>query len=183
MSCGPAARSFWLDTIQPSHDLFRVNRWFSCPFYGLPYQMGLLAARDPKGRAALAGTMMSTAGMAAGPAIAALLLIGRAHWPIGVFAGICYLCALTIALPAARSVSRNSRHSRLPKRPDRAEICIKVDGRLNKHGSFDESSGEFDSSNVAWHDLETFPIRYFLFAVRGFTLKTPRASFRSKRTT
>jgi predicted MFS family arabinose efflux permease len=75
-------------------------------FYGLPYQMGLLAARDPKGRAALAGTMMSTAGMAAGPAIAALLLVGRAHWPIGVFAGICYLCALTIALPAARSVSR-----------------------------------------------------------------------------
>ena len=75
-------------------------------FYGLPYQMGLLAARDPKGRAALAGTMMSTAGMAAGPAIAALVLIGRTHWPIGVFAGICYLCALAIALPAARSVSR-----------------------------------------------------------------------------
>jgi len=75
-------------------------------FYGLPYQMGLLAAHDPKGRAALAGTMMSTGGMAAGPGIAAFLLVGRAHWPIGVFAGICYLCALAIALPSARSVAR-----------------------------------------------------------------------------
>jgi predicted MFS family arabinose efflux permease len=72
-------------------------------FYGLPYQMGLLAARDPKGRAALAGVMMSTGGMALGPAIAALLLVGRAHWPIGVFAGICYLSALAIAVPSARS--------------------------------------------------------------------------------
>jgi predicted MFS family arabinose efflux permease len=72
-------------------------------FYGLPYQMGLLAARDPKGRAALAGVMMSTGGMALGPAIAALLLAGRAHWPIGVFAEICYLLALAIAVPSARS--------------------------------------------------------------------------------
>ncbi|MGA8706417.1 MAG: hypothetical protein WB646_05460 [Steroidobacteraceae bacterium] len=75
-------------------------------FYGLPYQMGLLAAHDPKGRAALAGTMMSTAGMAAGPGIAAFLLVGHDHGPIGVFAGICYLCALAIALPSARSVVR-----------------------------------------------------------------------------
>jgi predicted MFS family arabinose efflux permease len=73
-------------------------------FYGLPYQMGLLAARDPKGRAALAGVMMSTGGMALGPAMAALLLVGRAHWPIGVFAGICYLLALAIALPSARTL-------------------------------------------------------------------------------
>jgi predicted MFS family arabinose efflux permease len=72
-------------------------------FYGLPYQMGLLAARDPKGRAALAGVMMSTGGMALGPAMAALLLVGRAHWPIGVFAGACYLLALAIAVPSARS--------------------------------------------------------------------------------
>jgi predicted MFS family arabinose efflux permease len=75
-------------------------------FYGLPYQMGLLAAHDPKGRAALAGTMMSTAGMAAGPGIAAFLLVGHGHWPIGAFAGICYLCALAIAMPSARSVVR-----------------------------------------------------------------------------
>jgi hypothetical protein len=73
-------------------------------FYGLPYQMGLLAARDPKGRAALAGVMMSTGGMALGPAMAALLLVGRVHWPIGVFAGICYLLALAIAVPAARTL-------------------------------------------------------------------------------
>jgi predicted MFS family arabinose efflux permease len=73
-------------------------------FYGLPYQMGLLAARDPKGRAALAGVMMSTGGMALGPAMAALLLVGRAHWPIGVFAGICYLLALAIAVPSARTL-------------------------------------------------------------------------------
>jgi predicted MFS family arabinose efflux permease len=74
-------------------------------FYGLPYQMGLLAARDAKGRAALAGVMMSTAGMAIGPGVSALLLVGHAHWPIGVFAGICYLFALAIAVPAARSVA------------------------------------------------------------------------------
>jgi len=70
-------------------------------FYGLPYQMGLLAARDPKGRVALAGVMMSTGGMAAGPGIAAMFLVAHGHWPIGVFAGACYLCALAIALPAA----------------------------------------------------------------------------------
>jgi predicted MFS family arabinose efflux permease len=74
-------------------------------FYGLPYQMGLLAARDPQGRAAIAGTMMSTAGMALGPTIAGLLVVGHAHWPIGIFSGICYLCALGIALPAAKSVT------------------------------------------------------------------------------
>jgi predicted MFS family arabinose efflux permease len=74
-------------------------------FYGLPYQMGLLAARDPKGRAALAGVMMSTGGMALGPALAALLLVGHAHWPIGVFSGICYLLALVIAVPSARNLT------------------------------------------------------------------------------
>ena len=75
-------------------------------FYGLPYQMGMLAARDPEGRAALAGTMMATGGMAAGPALAAMLLVGASHRPIGVFAGICYLAALCIAVPAARSLAR-----------------------------------------------------------------------------
>ncbi|MGH8231388.1 MAG: hypothetical protein ACRESY_06165 [Steroidobacteraceae bacterium] len=72
-------------------------------FYGLPYQMGLLAARDAHGRAALAGVMMSTAGMAIGPGVAALLLTGQGHWPIGAFSGICYLIALAIAVPAAQS--------------------------------------------------------------------------------
>jgi predicted MFS family arabinose efflux permease len=78
-------------------------------FYGLPYQMGLLAARDAKGRAALAGVMMSTAGMAIGPGVSALLLVGHAHWPIGVFAGICYLMALAIAVPSARSAMPSAR--------------------------------------------------------------------------
>jgi len=42
-------------------------------FYGLPYQMGLLAAYDPRGKANLAGSLMTTSGAAAGPAIAARL--------------------------------------------------------------------------------------------------------------
>jgi len=67
--------------------------------------MGLLAARDPKGRAALAGVMMSTGGMTIGPAVAAMLIAGSAHWPIGVFAGGCYLAALAIAVPSARGVT------------------------------------------------------------------------------
>jgi predicted MFS family arabinose efflux permease len=75
-------------------------------FYGLPYQMGLLAAHDPKGRAALAGVMMSTGGMALGPGIAAFLIGQRTHWQLGVFAGVCYLAALAIAVPSARSVTR-----------------------------------------------------------------------------
>jgi len=75
-------------------------------FYGLPYQMGLLAARDPQGRAALGGVMMSTGGMALGPGIAALFLVGHAHWPIGIFSGICYLAAMAIAISGARSLMR-----------------------------------------------------------------------------
>jgi len=72
-------------------------------FYGLPYQMGLLAARDLKGRVALAGVMMSTGGMALGPGIAATFLVAHGHASIGLFAGTCYLCALAIAVPAASS--------------------------------------------------------------------------------
>ncbi|HVW69104.1 MAG TPA: hypothetical protein VHB68_09010 [Steroidobacteraceae bacterium] len=77
-------------------------------FYGLPYQMGLLAARDPKGRAALAGIMMSTGGMALGPALAAFLISGSAHQRIGVFSCACYLGALAIAIPATRSLNRKT---------------------------------------------------------------------------
>jgi hypothetical protein len=43
--------------------------------------------------------------MTIGPAISAVLLVGSAHWPIGVFAGICYLAALAIAVPCARRVT------------------------------------------------------------------------------
>jgi len=38
--------------------------------------------------------------------MAALLLVGRAHWPIGILAGICYLSALAIAVPSARTFPR-----------------------------------------------------------------------------
>ena len=75
-------------------------------FYGLPYQMGLLAARDRQGRAALAGVMMSTGGMALGPGIAAFLISGNAHQQIAIFSCVCYLAALAIAIPATRSLSR-----------------------------------------------------------------------------
>lgn len=40
-----------------------------------------------------------------GPAMTAFLLVGDAHWPIGVVAGICYLLAMAIAVPSARSPS------------------------------------------------------------------------------
>ena len=75
-------------------------------FYGLPYQMGLLAARDLQGRVALAGVMMSTGGMALGPGIAAFLISGNAHQQIAIFSCACYLAALAIAIPATLSLSR-----------------------------------------------------------------------------
>ena len=70
-------------------------------FYGLPYQMGLMAAYDPGGRANLAGSLMTTSGAAAGPAIAAILLGYGGYHIIGLFAGLCYLVALALVLPAA----------------------------------------------------------------------------------
>jgi predicted MFS family arabinose efflux permease len=79
-------------------------------FYGLPYQMGILAARDPKGRVALAGLMMSTGGMALGPGIAAIFLVAHGHWAIGMFAGVCYVCALAIAVPAASHTAQIAEH-------------------------------------------------------------------------
>ncbi len=70
-------------------------------FYGLPYQMGLLAMYDPRGRANMAGLVMTTGGSAAGPALAALL-IGTAagHVAIGIFAACCYMLSLLFVLPA-----------------------------------------------------------------------------------
>jgi len=75
-------------------------------FYGLPYQMGLMAAYDPRGRANLAGSLMTTSGAAAGPAIAAILLGYGGYHIIGVFAGFCYLVALALVLPAALRLDR-----------------------------------------------------------------------------
>jgi predicted MFS family arabinose efflux permease len=78
-------------------------------FYGLPYQMGLLAHIDRSGRANLLGSMATTGGAAAGPAIAALLVGVEGHRSIGVLAGVCYALALGFVLPPALMASRETR--------------------------------------------------------------------------
>jgi len=75
-------------------------------FYGLPYQMGLLAAFDPLGRANMAGVVMTTGGSAAGPAIAAVLVPHAGHAAIGAFAAACYVGCLLLVLPAAIALNR-----------------------------------------------------------------------------
>jgi predicted MFS family arabinose efflux permease len=77
-------------------------------FYGLPYQMGLLAAFDPLGRANMTGVVMTTGGGAAGPAIAALLVPHAGHMAIGAFAAVCYVVCLLLVLPSAISLNRKS---------------------------------------------------------------------------
>jgi predicted MFS family arabinose efflux permease len=78
-------------------------------FYGLPFQLGLLSAFDPQGRANMAGIVMTTAGAAMGPALAGLL-IGRAgHVAVGIFAASCYVLSLILVLPAAIGISRPGR--------------------------------------------------------------------------
>jgi predicted MFS family arabinose efflux permease len=78
-------------------------------FYGLPYQMGLLANIDRKGRANLLGSMATTGGAAAGPAIAALLVAADGHRAIGVLAGVCYALALVFVVPPALMASHDTR--------------------------------------------------------------------------
>jgi len=75
-------------------------------FYGLPYQMGLLAAFDPLGRANMAGVVMTTGGSAAGPAVAAILIAQFGHPVIGVLAASCYLLCLALVLPSAIELNR-----------------------------------------------------------------------------
>jgi predicted MFS family arabinose efflux permease len=75
-------------------------------FYGLPYQMGLLAQFDRQGRANLLGSMATTGGATAGPALAALLIGGSGHIAIGLLAGVCYLLALICVLPPALALTR-----------------------------------------------------------------------------
>jgi hypothetical protein len=77
-------------------------------FYGLPYQMGLLAAFDPLGRANMTGVVMTTGGGAAGPAIAALLVPHAGHMAIGAFAAACYVGCLLLVLPSAISLNRKA---------------------------------------------------------------------------
>lgn len=75
-------------------------------FYGLPYQMGLLAQFDRQGRANLLGSMATTGGATAGPAIAAVIIGTGGHLAIGVLAGICYALALLFVLPPALALAR-----------------------------------------------------------------------------
>lgn len=75
-------------------------------FYGLPYQMGLLAQFDRHGRANLLGSMATTGGATTGPALAALLIGGSGHLAIGLLAGVCYLLALLCVLPPALALTR-----------------------------------------------------------------------------
>jgi predicted MFS family arabinose efflux permease len=77
-------------------------------FYGLPYQMGLLAAFDPFGRANMAGVVMTTGGSAAGPALAAVLIAQFGHPAIGVLAASCYLLCLMLVLPSAIDLNRTA---------------------------------------------------------------------------
>jgi predicted MFS family arabinose efflux permease len=76
-------------------------------FYGLPYQMGLLAAFDPNGRANIAGSLMTTGGAAAGPFIGALLIGSGSYSVLGVLAGACYAIALGLVLGPAFALSRS----------------------------------------------------------------------------
>jgi len=75
-------------------------------YYGLPYQMGLLAEYDRRGRLNMIGSTMITAGAAVGPAIAAVLVGSMGHWTVGVLAGLCYLAGLILVLPPAIEVAR-----------------------------------------------------------------------------
>lgn len=77
-------------------------------FYGLPYQMGLLAACDPRGRANMAGLVMTTGGSALGPAIAAVLIGEVGHAAIGMFAASCYVLSLLLVLPTAIKLTRSA---------------------------------------------------------------------------
>jgi hypothetical protein len=76
--------------------------------FGLPFQFGLLAGGDSSGRAVLAGVMVSTGGMALGPAVAAQLVGNATYVSVAVFAMLCYLIGLAIAVPAARRASATS---------------------------------------------------------------------------
>jgi predicted MFS family arabinose efflux permease len=75
-------------------------------FYGLPYQTGLLALFDPKGRANIAGDLVSTLGSALGPTCAALLLGVGGHTAIGWMAAACYGVCLGLVLSSIQELVR-----------------------------------------------------------------------------
>lgn len=78
-------------------------------FYGLPYQMGLLAQMDLKGRASVMGVIMTTGGASLGPAIAAMVTAPGKYASIGWLAAICYVLCLILVLPAVAFIGRRER--------------------------------------------------------------------------
>jgi len=75
-------------------------------FYGLPYQTGLLALFDPRGRANIAGSLAGTGGSAVGPAFAAGLLGYGGHFAVGLMASACYVVCLTLVLLSLKNLVR-----------------------------------------------------------------------------
>jgi predicted MFS family arabinose efflux permease len=80
-------------------------------FYGLPYQMGILAQLDPRGRANVMGIIMTTGGAAIGPALAGVLVSPPDYSIVGWVAASCYTACLLLVLPAAILLGRTAARS------------------------------------------------------------------------
>jgi predicted MFS family arabinose efflux permease len=78
-------------------------------FYGLPYQMGILAQLDPRGRANVMGIIMTTGGAAIGPALAGVLVSPGEYSIVGWIAAGCYSLCLMLVLPAVIFLGRFER--------------------------------------------------------------------------
>jgi predicted MFS family arabinose efflux permease len=76
-------------------------------FYGLPYQMGVLAQLDPKGRANVMGIIMTTGGAGLGPALAGMMIAPGQYTTIGWFAAASYTLCLILVLPAVFFINRH----------------------------------------------------------------------------
>jgi predicted MFS family arabinose efflux permease len=76
-------------------------------FYGLPYQMGILAQLDPRGRANVMGIIMTTGGAAVGPALAGMLVSPGEYSSVGWLAAGCYATCLLLVLPAVMFLGKS----------------------------------------------------------------------------
>jgi predicted MFS family arabinose efflux permease len=74
-------------------------------FFGLAYQLGLLALSDPGGRNNIAGVVMTTTGAALGPTFAALLLGYGGFRAVGFLAAACFCTCLALVLLSLRRVA------------------------------------------------------------------------------
>ncbi len=77
-------------------------------FYGLPYQMGILAQLDPRGRANVMGIIMTTGGAAVGPALAGVLVSPGEYSIVGWLAAACYTLCLLLVLPAVMYLGKSA---------------------------------------------------------------------------